>query len=200
MYYLFILLGYLSGSILYAQLIPRLLNGIDIREAGIDHNPEALTPSNWRQKNRCYRPHPGAGKRIPPHLCSCTYPGRPRPSLRHHPGRPGHRSCFPIHAPHKRRQSHSRLLRLPAGPPPQPIPVLPARLLLPPILPADHHPPPPPAHNHHLPLLQHHQPPPPPILHPTLRNAANILHRNPKTHPKREKSPISIRFPGRKNH
>ena len=42
MYYLFILLGYLSGSILYAQLIPRLLNGIDIREAGIDHNPGAF--------------------------------------------------------------------------------------------------------------------------------------------------------------
>ena len=32
-------LGYLSGGILYAYLLPRLLRGIDVREGTDDHNP-----------------------------------------------------------------------------------------------------------------------------------------------------------------
>ena len=38
---LFILLGYLSGGVMYAYHIPRLLTGGDVREQGADHNPGA---------------------------------------------------------------------------------------------------------------------------------------------------------------
>ena len=42
MYYLFILLGYLSGSVLYALLIPGFLCRVDVRTAGSDGNPGAF--------------------------------------------------------------------------------------------------------------------------------------------------------------
>lgn len=38
-YLLYLLIGYLSGSILYADLLPRLIKHVDIRECSVDHNP-----------------------------------------------------------------------------------------------------------------------------------------------------------------
>lgn len=38
-YLFYIILGYLSGSVMYAYLIPRLLKHIDIRELSEDGNP-----------------------------------------------------------------------------------------------------------------------------------------------------------------
>ena len=38
-YFIYIILGYLSGSVLYAYLIPRYFSGIDIRELSDDNNP-----------------------------------------------------------------------------------------------------------------------------------------------------------------
>lgn len=38
---LFILLGYLSGGVMYSYYIPRLLTDGDVREQGADHNPGA---------------------------------------------------------------------------------------------------------------------------------------------------------------
>ena len=35
----YILLGYLSGSVLYAMLIPRLFLGVDVTKDSEDHNP-----------------------------------------------------------------------------------------------------------------------------------------------------------------
>ena len=38
---LYVCLGYLSGNIMYAYWVPKLLKGVDVRDYGADHNPGA---------------------------------------------------------------------------------------------------------------------------------------------------------------
>lgn len=49
-YIVFIVIGYLSGSILYARLIPEHLCGIDIRELSEDHNPGTFNAFKYAGK------------------------------------------------------------------------------------------------------------------------------------------------------
>ncbi len=46
----FILLGFLSGSILYSALLPRILKGIDVQELAEDHNPGAANAFQYGGK------------------------------------------------------------------------------------------------------------------------------------------------------
>ena len=106
-YYFFILFGYLSGSILFARLLPKYLRHIDICELSEDNNPGVF--------NAFKHAGPVIGsmtlllelaKGFLPVLCRAPAAGSPEHAVRPGTRRTGLRTCIPAVPAEGRRQVH----------------------------------------------------------------------------------------------
>ena len=139
-YYFFILFGYLSGSILFARLLPKYLRHIDICELSEDNNPGVF--------NAFKHAGPVIGsmtlllelaKGFLPVLCRAPAAGSPEHAVRPGTRRTGLRTCIPAVPAEGRRQVHRSLLWMPPGTFPRPCAGVHPRCLLPALLGGDHH-------------------------------------------------------------